>query len=157
LATLTKWEIDLKSDPPRIARERRKTGVYGKWPLWPETADLLKARLAKTPKNEDDLAILTRNGKPLVHFGKGIGRTDSVSQFWSRLIGKTDDIQKLSFKYLRKTGADIVRKIAGRDISEAYLSHADQTMARAYTNTDFAAVADAVTKMREQLAPMFED
>src|SRR5439155_9845176 len=66
----------------------------------------------------------------------------------------TVQIRRLSFKYLRKTGADMIRRIAGKEVAEIYLAHQDMTMARAYTNPDFKRLAKALRKMREQLVPV---
>ena len=153
IATLTDWEVKLAETPPRIERHRRKTEVFGSWPLWDETADLLARRMAMTPDNEEHLALLTRNGQPLVHFTAKKGRSDSIAMAWAKLLKKTPEAAQLPFKYLRKTGADMVRRIAGKEISEVHLAHSDGSV---YTNADFEKLADAVMKAREQLAPIFE-
>ena len=153
IATLRTWEIDLKAEPPRISRHRRKTEVYGSWVLWDVTADLLGRRLRRTPKNAEDCALLTRYGKPYVRY-KGSARTDAIGQAWQKLITKAG-IRKLGFKYLRKTGADMVRKIGGLEVSEAYLAHSEKTLARVYSNRDFDKLAEALRTMEAELREMF--
>ena len=63
-----------------------------------------------------------------------------------------------SFKSLRKTGADIIQKLAGVEIAQVYLCHTPKTMAeKNYTNPHFDKLAAALDYMREQLQPMFEN
>jgi integrase len=153
ISTLRSWEVDLKADPKRIARHRRKTEVYGSWVLWGVTADLLEKRLPWTPKNAEEHALLTRNGNPFVNYGSG-HRTDVIGQAWQKLIKKAG-VSKLGFKYLRKTGADMIRKIGGLEVSEAYLAHSEKTLARVYSNRDFDKLADALRTMEAELAKVF--
>jgi integrase len=153
IATLRAWEIDLKADPKHIARHRRKTEVYGNWALWDVTADLLKNRLPYTPKNPEEHALLTRNGQPYVRYVNG-NRTDAIGQAWQKLIKKAG-VTKLGFKYLRKTGADMIRKIGGLEVSEAYLAHSEKTLARVYSNRDFDKLADALGTMNAELKTVF--
>jgi integrase len=153
ISTLRTWEINLEADPKHIARHRRKTEVYGSWVLWDVTADLLERRLPWTPKNKEEHALLTRNGNPFVNYGSG-HRTDVIGQAWQKLIKKAD-VTKLGFKYLRKTGADMIRKIGGLEVSEAYLAHSEKTLARVYSNRDFDKLADALGIMETELKTVF--
>jgi integrase len=153
IATLRTWEIELEAVPKRIARHRRKTEVYGSWMLWGVTADLLERRLGWTPKNAEDYALLTRNGQPYVSYGNG-NRTDVIGQAWTKLVKKAG-VTKLGFRYLRKTGADMIRKIGGLEVSEAYLAHSEKTLARFYSNRDFDKLADALGIMETKLAAVF--
>jgi len=153
IATLRTWEIDLEADPKRIARHRRKTEVYGSWVLWDVTADLLARRLERTPRNAEEYALLTRNGKPYVRYTNG-NRTDAIGQAWQKLVKKAG-VTRLGFKHLRKTGADMIRRIGGLEVSEAYLAHSEKTLARVYSNRDFDKLAEALEKMEAELAPVF--
>jgi integrase len=153
ISTLRTWEIHLETDPKHIARHRRKTEVYGSWPLWRVTADLLERRLPWTQKNAEEYALLTRNGHTFVSYGSG-HRTDVIGQAWQKLIKKAG-VTKLGFKYLRKTGADMIRKIGGLEVSEAYLAHSERTLARVYSNRDFDKLADALRTMEAKLKTVF--
>jgi integrase len=121
--------------------------------LWGVTADLLERRLGWTPKNAEDYALLTRNGQPYVSYGNG-NRTDVIGQAWTKLVKKAG-VTKLGFRYLRKTGADMIRKIGGLEVSEAYLAHSEKTLARFYSNRDFDKLADALGIMETKLAAVF--
>ena len=153
ISTLRTWEIDLEAAPKRIARHRRKTEVYGSWMLWDVTADLLGKRLAQTPKTAEEYVLLTRNGKPYVSYGSGY-RIDAIAQAWQKLVKKAG-VAKLGFRFLRKTGADMIRKIGGLEVSEAYLAHSEKTLARVYSNRDFDKLADALGIMEAELATVF--
>lgn len=155
IATLRTWEVDLESLPKRIARNRRKTKVYGSWELWDVTAGLLERRLGRTPKNAEELALLTRYDKPYVRYSNG-GRSDAIALAWQKLVAKAG-VTKLSFRFLRKTGADMIRKIAGLEVSEAYLAHSEKSLARVYSNRDFDKLAEALTTMRSQLSAVFDE
>ena len=54
-----------------------------------------------------------------------------------------------------KTGANIIRKIGGLEVSEAYLAHSERTLARVYSNRDFDKLADALGIMETKLATVF--
>ena len=63
-----------------------------------------------------------------------------------------------SYKSLRKTGSDMIRKVAGLEISQVYLSHTPKTLAeKSYTNPHFEKLAAYLELVREQLQPMFDD
>ena len=83
--------------------------------------------------------------------------TDSTSSCplgKSILIRKTS-LTKLGFKHLRKTGADMIRKSGGLEVSEAYLAHSEKTLARVYSNRDFDKLAAALGTMEAERAPVF--
>jgi hypothetical protein len=181
IATLRRAECRLDSERPYIKRMRHKTSVLGRWRLWPETAQLLRAQMARP--NKDGLALLDDAGKPLV-YDTGINRRDSISREWKRirrerahalhrfhllraavektrgvryeLPGLAKRIRNLSFKILRKTGSDFVRQVSDRDTAEVFLAHADPTMGKFYHRPDFKKLAKALRKVRRVLAPVFD-
>jgi len=68
--------------------------------------------------------------------------------------GLTD--RGMSFKHLRKTASQLVRDVAGKELSEAFLCHSDRTTGRHYNKfSDWSTMADALDKVREKLRPMF--
>jgi len=150
IATLKRSEIDLEAKT--IRRARQKTAVEQQWVLWAETAELLAKHLA--PINDRGLALLTDGGKPLVYYSpKSGGRIDTVVHCWARLA-KRAKVAK-PFKLVRKTGATLVRSIGGIEVSEAYLAHAERSMARFYSRPEPQRLTDALTELRARLNPMF--
>jgi integrase len=181
IATLKRSHCRLDTERPYIVRKRNKTNVTGKWRLWPETAELLRAAMAGP--NENDLALLDDAGKPLF-YNTGLNRRDRVFRQWERVRGDRDAalqrfhglraeyertrgvrchlpglpkrIRKLPFKPLRKTGSNLVRQASDRDTAEVFLAHADPTMGKYYHKPDFKKLAKALRKVRRMLAPVFD-
>ncbi len=163
ISTLRKTHCFLDGEKPYIKRRRHKTKVMGKWRLWPETAHLLRKHSA--PEGEKLALIHAKKHRPLI--GKVAGsRYDVIRNEWDHVIrhaekghaaspDKTVAVPKLSFKYLRKTGSNLLRKIAGRDVAETYLAHTDRTMGKVYHNPDFKRLSNSLRRLRRRLQPMF--
>lgn len=137
-----------------IDRNRGKTGVRGVYPLWDETRELLAAEMNQTPSQP--LLLLTMDGNALVTFNSK-SRIDTVSKTWANLRKKAPNVRPLGHKYVRKTGASLLAQLTGSErIAELYLSHTGDTVAKKhYLAKDFSHLADGLTKLRAQLAPMF--
>lgn len=160
LATLALDEIDLSAGViDRIRHKTRSTAIRGRWQLWPETLELLKARIATTPRdpkvNPAGLAMLTDNDRPLVHDETD---TDTIASTWARLIRRTNKeeqkVRRLGFKTLRKTAADAILRISGSEaVQQLMLAHARRTMAaRHYTGeTHFEPLAQPLKHLGDEL------
>lgn len=158
LATITPEMLHLKADVPYLERPRSKTGVKGRWALWPESVEILKAALKKHRKAPDQPLLRTQKGRRLVYWNKNRNRMDAVMQVWNRLT-KACDLYKngKSFKHLRKTGSQIVRNLKGREFAEAYLAHAENGVGTHYHRFDrWKELDQAILTMREELSQMFE-
>ncbi len=157
LATLTPSMIFMGDGKPYIMRERGKTGVVAKWYLWKETAALLK-KFIRTDAPQDSPLIMTRQGKPLVWTNGSGNRVDAVQQIWTKLRKRAGvSIEGTSFKMLRKTSAQMVRDIGGKDMSEAFLSHAPGDISEHYTEfNDWDGLGKVLAKVRKKLAPVFQ-
>ncbi len=109
IAHLTKSEIDLQTG--YIQRDRTKTGVFAKHKLWAITIEIIKKELART----GSLAFRTNRGKPLVTVTSSGNNSDKIANRWYRLISRASTTtpipQPNGFKYLRKTGAQLIRDI----------------------------------------------
>jgi integrase len=142
-----------------IERFRTKTvktagrGSYGLWHLWPETIDHLQRHLA--PANKDGLALLNEAGKPLV-IDHADYRQDAIGNAWQRLLKQTG-VRPLSFKFLRKTAAHLVRVTLGHgsEVAEMLLAHADVGMIRFYAGRDWNKLKVATDRMHVLLSPVF--
>jgi integrase len=151
IAQLRKVEVDLGRG--YVERRRYKTGVYGRWKLWPETADLLGAEMDGDARQP--LALLNDEGLPLVKYHDD-HRNDSVGLSWRRMVERVEGVRPLSFKFLRKTGSDLVRKVGGKEMAEAFLAHAERSLSRVYNNRDFERLDAVLTQVRGTLQQMFE-
>lgn len=121
---------------------------------------------------DEDLALLTEDGYPLVHRAEEgeNARTDAVYLSWKRLLNKLQkDGKKIGlteFYGLRRTGAQLIRELEGYETHKVYLAHSSlevsgkQSVAEkhytARTQADFDKVEIALNKMREKLRPMFD-
>lgn len=154
IADLLKVDLVQRNERWVIDRNRRKTGVRGVYPLWPEVATLVRCEM-NTDEAEPRL-FLSLDGKPLVWF-HSTGRVDSVSKTWANLLNRCSAVRKLGHKFLRKTGASMIETLTGSDrIAEMYLSHKGDTVAKKhYLARDFSTLANALDKMRAHLDPVF--
>jgi hypothetical protein len=118
---------------------RGKTGVLGRWLVWPETRALAATEFAKVPRNRQ-----------------------AISNKWCQLLDRIrrdrPDFKLLSFKWLRKTGSSFIRKIAGGEIASLYISHGQSPstaddLLDIYAAADWTKVVDALAAFREQLLP----
>jgi hypothetical protein len=157
IATLTAEHLKLRSSPPYAHRDRGKTGIYGRWHLWPETIAAIKAATKGTRRKKDEILLRTKRGTVLVRQTKGV-KTDLIALAWRRLrISVHMKDKGMSFKHLRKTASQFVRDIAGKELSEAFLCHSDRTTGRHYNKfSDWSTMTGALTKVRKKLQPMFD-
>jgi integrase len=153
LDSLRRYEVrGLATDAAYIERFRQKSSVYGKWMLWPETANLLVRFMA--PSNPEELAILTERGRRLKEV-RHVGHKDAFWQAW-RQMAMRSGIKRGSPKLLRKTGAWMTKQIGGLEISEMYLAHQEPGMNKAYAGRRWDKMHAALSEMRLQLQPMFD-
>ena len=123
-----------------IRRNRQKTGVQSEHKLWSVTLTLLK-RFATDPNTHTSL-LLNQNGNVLVQERRkkdgGIVKTDSIKLAFNRLRKKTQI--KLSFKCLRKTGANKIEQQYPEHphLAKLYLSHETQGIQKHYTGRTFS-------------------
>jgi integrase len=149
LATLKRSEVRFGAQP-HIQRRRQKSDVFAKWSLWPETVKLLKTQMEKS----GELALLNEAGVPLI-VESIERRSDSIGKSWGRLAKRAE--VDGTFKLLRKTGATLIKRIAGLEVSEMMLAHIEGSeiggakMNRHYAGRDWDKLAEALGTMREQL------
>ena len=156
-SSLTVHEVKgLETDAPYVERYRRKTvkragkGAYGKWFLWPETAEYL--RKCKAPANDQNLWFLTGDGNALNENG-------SIIQGWRRLVQRAE-VRPLGFRFLRKTAAHLLRNSLGHgaEVTDMLLAHADLAMLRAYAGRDWdGRLREATTQLRVHLASVWAE
>ncbi len=174
ISSLRRSHCHLNRPRPYVKRKRHKTKVLGRWSLWPETAYLLNKLMA--PENPRGLALLTENGNPLCE-RTAKSRYDLVKDKWKRTLdqavkGHDNErrtayldprrpvtsvlVRRLGYKYLRKTGSELVRRTAGsREFSEVFLTHKDRTMGHVYNNADFKRLGKVLRRIRRRLQPVF--
>ena len=133
LCDLEVGDLYLKKRPPRVIRQRSKTGVDSNHLLWKKSVEGLKERCAG--KKMRDKVFTRRDGRPMVtHSPNGFrNRSDVLGASFKRLVqrvlGEDDD---RTFQSLRNTGADMCKqRMLGTE--DLYLSHAEGKMSANYT------------------------
>jgi hypothetical protein len=146
-----------------IDRRRGKTGIEGFWWVCPELAEILKASIAETSANADNLAFLTSDGLPLVH-----GKTDTIRLTWERALSTAPTrTRELPFGAVKKCGAQIVENLGGHELAQLFLAHRPATVAAGhYTGasvsvgigkTAFERLHDVQKQMYEALRPRYSE
>jgi hypothetical protein len=165
VATLTFDEIKNESGGMHIERDRNKTGVYGRWWIPPEPAAVIRKVIARTPRdlviNPNGLAFLTPNHQPLVHRSKSARHTriDYVGPDWDALLRATKPygVRHISYKFMRKGMAQLIRDLTNKEVSRTYLAHADEDVQDvSYTRACVEKVEKAVRQLYPRLREMFE-
>jgi hypothetical protein len=107
-----------------IKRFLRTPPIYGEWQLWPETEAALAWYMRHRPETEESALLVNANGKALVLKTKGNNRNGSIANAWLRLLDRVchdqPGFRRLSFNKLRKTGARLVREMAGGEVADIY-------------------------------------
>lgn len=127
----------------------------GHYELWPETATLLAERVAGTPRTTEGWALLTKDGQRMVRGNDRGGRCDPILMAWKKLLVRADlpADRRLSFKYLRKTVADMVLRLSDEATQQLMLAHTRRTMAaRHYTGKDdHTRLSETLRRIRSQV------
>jgi integrase len=142
------FEVFLDGETPHIHRRRNKTGIEAKWALWPETILLLRTRQA--PQNGELRWLLTERGNPLVEVNART-RRDAIEKHWAKLVLEAKLDRHLGFRFLRKTGADAIKRLGGLEESEMYLSHQEPGINKAYANRNWSRMWECLRQLRQQL------
>ncbi len=162
ISDLRHSEVDLKAGT--ITRRRSKTRGREnvptvKYPLWPETIELLRQEASEHPT----LFLTNVKGAPLIAGsiqpnGKLI-RTCNVSSAWIRLGNKLvkDDVlrENFAFKYLRKTSASAIESHDTHYRHKTlFLGHAGATQGdRHYSKAAQESFARAIDWLHDEVLP----
>ncbi|MEO0511755.1 MAG: hypothetical protein AAF108_02520 [Planctomycetota bacterium] len=148
IANLRTFEVFLEVPEPYAHRFRDKTGVEARWALWPETVEVLCAQ--KTTLNVEKRWLLTSYGNPLVEVTRRT-RRDAIEQAWKRMLSTSGIERRLGFRYLRKTGADAIKRMGSLEESEMYLSHAEPGINKVYANRNWDRMWACLQQLRAEL------
>ncbi len=159
ICTLRHEEVNLESNPPIIKRIRRKTSVYGEFPLWSETVKGIDWHIQQHQVNDTvDKEYLLITGR-----GRKFDR-NRISNAWNALLNRVQQhdagFRRLSFKHLRKTAGQMIRTHSDGEVAGVFLCHgkpvASDGLSDAYSNRPFDKVAQALMAVRADLKPMFD-
>jgi hypothetical protein len=78
----------------------------------------------------------------------------------NRVAKQDENFNKLSIKYLRKTGSSLVRKVSNGELASIYLAHGrphgGDSDLEAYANRPFGQLFDALDLVHERLRPLWD-
>jgi integrase len=159
VATLRTKQIHYRGERAFIIRRRRKTKVWGRWELWPETVKALKWYMEKVrPQSDSPYVFLTDKGRALATRTKSGNPTTTIPNAWNglheRIAKDKEDFPKLTFNKLRKTGATWMRRKSDQ-LADLYLAHGERKMVDHYAPKMFRPVTRALRQWHKQLEPMF--
>lgn len=125
-----------------VAAIRGKSDAIGRWTVWPETRELAKTEFGRIPKKRQDIANRWQNLITRVRRDQPGFKKDAPT----------------SFKWMRKSGSSLIRKVADGETSSIYLSHGeaaatDDDILDVYAAIDWDKVIVALKKLREVLLP----
>lgn len=152
-----------------IKRVRRKSGVYGEHILWPMSVQGIEWALEQRQRfpefGPDTKLLLSEKGTALDKQTKSGNANQLIPNHWDRLIKRIRDdeneIRKLSFGKLRKTGSDLVRRMSDGEVAAVFECHGtpvkNDNLSDLYTNRPFGKVFKAIRDVEEYLAPMFRE
>jgi hypothetical protein len=155
-------------DDSFIKKLRNKTKVYGEWLLWDHTVkaiDWLVARRRKLGNTTNNsLLLVTASETPFYRLTGGGNRSQRFASIWSTLTHRARKDQPSfplrSFGKLRKTGGNMVRRLAGGEIHSLYVCHGTPVktddLAELYSNRPFAKLFEALRKIEDELQPMWD-
>jgi integrase len=170
IATLQQAEIHLGTEHPHyrklgdwIMRLRTKTDVYGEWRLWPETVAAIEHLRKLRPASKRPEVLLTKQGNTLWEPTKNGNPNRQIPNAWQRWLKRVRkdyrDFPPLGFKYLRKTAATLMRRLAGGEVASIFLAHGKATgddLLEVYAQRPFRRVHKALRKLRRRLQPVFD-
>ena len=162
-----------------IVRFRGKTKVYGTWSLWPETITAirwwmverdrikqaiclgLKEKAEEFERATEGRFLITQKGKPVSTKTRRTGRLpNSWNSLLDRIVTQNQSFNRLSIKYLRKTGASLVRKVSNGELASIYLAHGKphggDSDLEAYANRPFEQLFDALDLVHQRLQPLWD-
>ncbi len=156
IATLRVSQIKFKDGKGVIRRRRTKTGVWGRWVLWPETVAALRWYMDRVrPRSDSPYLILTDRGQPLMSRTEGGNPKQTIPNAWLKLYVRIrkdkETFPKLSFNKLRKTGATFMRRHYGAEVADLYLAHGSRQMVDAYSPKAFRRLNPALRQFRSYL------
>jgi integrase len=158
ILSLRPIEVDLLSDCPTIKRVRHKSRVYGEWQLWPETVDALRKfrdDLGTSRQQDAGFFFVTEDRRPYT--------SSRIANIWARLFARVEKqhstLDRLSFKYLRKTAGQFIRNVSDGETAGIFLCHGNPVpsddLLGVYTNRDFTRVRAALDRVHGLLRPVF--
>ncbi|MEI8371653.1 MAG: hypothetical protein WCJ35_02345 [Planctomycetota bacterium] len=154
-----------------IFRVRQKTGVYGEFKLWPETAKAiewwLRQRAMIEVSDKANTLLVTKKGLRYDATTKGNHPNFQIPNGWYAITKRIREdkeeygnFRQLSFNKLRKTAGNLIRKEADGEVAGVFLCHGTPVktddLLDNYTNRPFAKLFEALDRLEVKLRPIWE-
>jgi hypothetical protein len=156
-------EIMEKRGRHYIRRVRKKKKVMGVHYLFDITLEGIRWAVGERWEDKKGHVLINRSGNSLWRKTKGGIRCKDIPNAWYRLLDRVQrdqpDFPRLGFNSLRDTSANMIRKIAGREVASAHLTHRHQSSdrnLRNYTNVPWKKVFQAQRVLEKKLAEAFQ-
>lgn len=141
---------------------RPKTGVFGEWLLWEETAAMVRWGLARARRIGSDRLFVSDRGEPW-YSDTSKNPQAKFANVWTRLLERVrkshPDFPALPFGTLRDTLPDILRHHYSDELASLSLAHGNpfkaDSLLECYGNKPFGRLHTALRELRSHFAPVF--
>ena len=141
---------------------RPKTGVFGEWLLWPETAALLAWGFARARRIGSDLLFISERREPWYN-ESATNAQYKFANSWTRLLNRVQkshpEFRRLPFGTLRDTLPDLIRHRESDDLASLCLAHGSpfhgDNLLECYGNKPFGRLHTALRGLHDHFGPVF--
>ncbi|MGA2255436.1 MAG: helix-turn-helix domain-containing protein [Thermoguttaceae bacterium] len=162
-------EVRLSEDGSSfIRRVRRKKKVKGTHLLFKQTVQAMKWALERRKQQQPEptptsFLLLNDRGQPYWRKTKGGNRCRAIPKIWYDLLDRVrvdhPDFPRHGFNTLRDTSSNMIREIAGEEVTSMHLTHKHQSEDRnlgSYSNPPLKRLFRAQRKLELKLQPVFD-
>jgi hypothetical protein len=162
-------DVRLSEDGPSfIRRVRRKKKVKGTHLLFKQTVQAMRWAMERRKRQQPEpsptsFLLVHDEGRPYWRKTKGGNRCRDIANTWYRLLDRIrvdhPDFPRHGFNSLRDTSANMIREIAGEEVTSMHLTHKHQSEDRnlgSYTNPPLKRLFRAQRKLEQKLQPVFD-
>lgn len=140
---------------------RPKSGMFGEWLLWQETADILEWGVRRAEKLGTSF-LVTRESGVMLYQEKNQNPQAGFANRWKKLIKRIQkedsEFPYLPFGSLRDTLPDVLRHRYSDDLASICLAHKTvykpDNLLEAYGNKPFGRLHNAIRELRDHFEPM---
>ena len=141
---------------------RPKTGVFGEWLLWPETARMVRRGLERSRRIGSELLLVSDRGMPWYR-EHATNAQYHFANTWSRLLERVrksePEFPTLPFGTLRDTLPDLLRHRESDELASLCLAHGQpfhgDNLLECYGNRPYGRLHEALRRMHAPFAPVF--
>jgi hypothetical protein len=141
---------------------RPKTGVFGEWLVWPETARMIRWGLERSRRIGSDLLLVSERGMPWYR-EHATNAQYHFANAWTRLLRRVwksePEFPVLPFGTLRDTLPDVLRHRESDELASICLAHGQpfhgDNLLECYGNRPYGRLHEALRRLHAHFAPVF--